>query len=42
MGLIKPSKGNLEINGINISNNLNEEVLIVIEKYFSCPSIYFP
>ena len=35
MGLIKPSKGNLEINGINISNNLNEEALISYRKNIS-------
>ena len=35
MGLIKPTKGNLEINGINISNNLNEEALISYRKNIS-------
>ena len=35
MGLIKPSKGNLEINGINISNNMNEEALISYRKNIS-------
>ncbi len=35
MGIIKPSKGNLEINGINISNNVNEEALISYRKNIS-------